>query len=257
MEDVTVTPTFPVVEIFGPTIQGEGACAGLRSHFVRFGYCDGLPTGHCRWCDSMHAVDPKLADSWERITAEQIVERVKALSPHCRTVTLSGGNPLLYDLTELVQMLQHDGYTVWVETQGTIYRPWVRDCHVTISPKPPSAGASDLDRLDAFIAARYRDLFEEPGPGSDCRTALKIPVDPGFDDGADLEFARSIFTQYAHDVAVWLEPYLSIVTYPSDEPQDVLLRWEQTIEWLKQADIPDVACLPQLHVLLWGHERGV
>jgi 7-carboxy-7-deazaguanine synthase len=35
----TKTRTFPVIEIFGPTIQGEGALAGLPTMFVRFGGC--------------------------------------------------------------------------------------------------------------------------------------------------------------------------------------------------------------------------
>ena len=44
----------PVVEIFGPTIQGEGAEAGVPTHFVRVGGCD----YRCIWCDTMYAVDP-------------------------------------------------------------------------------------------------------------------------------------------------------------------------------------------------------
>ena len=46
--------THPVIEVFGPTIQGEGAEAGLPTHFVRFGGCD----YRCSWCDTMYAVDP-------------------------------------------------------------------------------------------------------------------------------------------------------------------------------------------------------
>lgn len=38
--------TFPVIECFGPTIQGEGALAGLPTLFVRFGGCD----FRCSWC---------------------------------------------------------------------------------------------------------------------------------------------------------------------------------------------------------------
>lgn len=36
----TRTKTFPVIEIFGPTIQGEGALAGLPTYFIRFGGCE-------------------------------------------------------------------------------------------------------------------------------------------------------------------------------------------------------------------------
>jgi len=39
-------PKFPVMEIFGPTIQGEGALIGMPTHFVRLGGC----TYRCAWC---------------------------------------------------------------------------------------------------------------------------------------------------------------------------------------------------------------
>ena len=58
--------TFPVVEIFGPTVQGEGPDAGVPAYFVRFGGCD----FRCSWCDSMHAVDPaEVRANAERLTA--------------------------------------------------------------------------------------------------------------------------------------------------------------------------------------------
>lgn len=46
--------TLPVIEIFGPTVQGEGAEAGVPTHFLRLGGCD----YRCAWCDTMYAVDP-------------------------------------------------------------------------------------------------------------------------------------------------------------------------------------------------------
>jgi 7-carboxy-7-deazaguanine synthase len=30
----------PIIEIFGPVIQGEGAMIGKQTHFVRFGGCE-------------------------------------------------------------------------------------------------------------------------------------------------------------------------------------------------------------------------
>ena len=43
-----------VVEVFGPTVQGEGPYAGRVCHFLRLGGCD----YRCSWCDTPYAVDP-------------------------------------------------------------------------------------------------------------------------------------------------------------------------------------------------------
>ena len=65
--------TFPVIEIFGPTIQGEGAEAGLPTHFVRFGGCD----YRCSWCDTMYAVDPAVVRATpSALSVDEIVERL-------------------------------------------------------------------------------------------------------------------------------------------------------------------------------------
>ena len=51
-----VDKKLPLMELFGPTIQGEGTVIGQQTYFLRFGLCD----YKCRMCDSMHAVDPRL-----------------------------------------------------------------------------------------------------------------------------------------------------------------------------------------------------
>lgn len=238
----------PVAEIFGPTIGGEGENAGVRMHFLRVGGCDMLPSGACTWCDSMHAVTPSLVRKLPRMSQQEIFGRILALPGPTKTITISGGNPCLYDLGHLVMRLRDAGWTIWVETQGTIYRPWMNQVNVTVSPKPPSAGRCDIERLEKFMAAR------PVHPGYD--TVIKIPVDPGFNDGADLNFASMIFERADEWLSV-TDLALSVVTYPSDSTQDVIDRWRAVVDWAMTANIPDVRVLPQLHVLLWGHARGV
>ena len=51
----TVDGDIRISEIFGPTIQGEGALIGQPTVFVRTGGCD----YRCAWCDSLHAVDSR------------------------------------------------------------------------------------------------------------------------------------------------------------------------------------------------------
>src|SRR3954451_9335561 len=112
----TRTKLIPVVEIFGPTIQGEGAEAGVPTRFVRVGGCD----FRCSWCDTMYAVDPEIVRTTaEKLSTREIVERIEALDGRPDWVTISGGNPALHTLDELVAGLHRSGFRVSVETQGS------------------------------------------------------------------------------------------------------------------------------------------
>lgn len=252
---MTETRRFPVVEVFGPTFQGEGGDAGRRVKFIRFGFCDGAtgkgPKSWCSWCDSMFAVDFRHKKEWEWLTVEEIAKKLKALPGPCRTVVLSGGNPALHDLDDLVWCLSDD-WNIWVETQGTVYRDWLRCCGVTVSPKPPSASKD----FDAFALSWFMEQRLETS--EEMRTILKIPVDPDFEDGADLEFAARLLNQAADKYEAWqVELALSVVSYPTDTREALLGRWAKTADWFYGANLPDARLLPQLHVLLLGHRRGV
>ena len=54
VQQQNIPKKIPIMEIFGPTIQGEGSLCGSLSTFIRTGGC-GLK---CTWCDTMWAVDP-------------------------------------------------------------------------------------------------------------------------------------------------------------------------------------------------------
>ena len=81
-----------VSEIFGPTIQGEGALIGEPTVFVRTGGCD----YRCVWCDTMHAGDSAYRHTWTPMTTETVWAEVARLSNNTPiTVSLSGGNPVI------------------------------------------------------------------------------------------------------------------------------------------------------------------
>lgn len=141
----------PVMEIFGPTIQGEGGMIGVKTMFIRFGGCD----YRCSKCDSMHAVEPAAVKANARwLSPGEIVAELNELSGDSNTewVTLSGGNPAVWDMSALMEIL-HDPdpdpdpailqriWKVAVETQGTVWRDWLAEVdHLTISPKGPGMG---------------------------------------------------------------------------------------------------------------------
>lgn len=227
---------FPVVEIFGPTIQGEGPLIGVPTMFVRFGGCD----YRCKWCDTPYAVLPEeVKKNSTRMTAEQIVEKVNQ-SQHCEWVTFSGGNPLLYDLSELVDRLHEDGWRIAVETQGTVYREWVQKADLlVVSPKPPSSGmTTDFIKLKQFM--------DHPN------VALKVVV---FDD-TDYEYA--VYVRQKFD-----DPSISFTLQVGNAVgEDTLSNLVEKLRWLIERAVKDkrlfnVRVLPQLHVWVWGNQRGV
>ncbi len=236
--------TIPVVEVFGPTLQGEGSLAGQRTMFIRTAYCDGAGDQWCTWCDSMHAVDPKYKSEWKDRTPQEIVTDLRGQSDYCRNVTISGGNPLIHDLTELIDTLHLLGYIINVETQGTIWKFWINDVDIiTVSPKPPSAGKCNLSKLWYFLDRTVHT-----------KVVLKVVVDPYH--GSDYEFARQILSERP----TWYRTprYLSVVTYPNDSPEDIIVRYQLLANRVcNDPDMSDVAVLPQLHVLLWGHRKEV
>lgn len=235
--------TFPVMEIFGPTIQGEGALAGAPTYFVRFGGCD----WRCSWCDSLHAVIPaEVRKNAEQLGAGDIVRRVGDLVPGPEWVTLSGGNPALLELGEVVRGFQNVGMKVAVETQGSRWRDWLGDVGcLTISPKPPSSGmhVKGAKQLPGFME---QASLARPTRHND---ALKIVV---FDQ-ADLDWSLDVFRTWP----TWPR-FLSCGTVVGEPLADTADRYR----WLCEAVAASPALarhrvLPQLHVIAWGHARGV
>ncbi|HUY77894.1 MAG TPA: 7-carboxy-7-deazaguanine synthase QueE [Ktedonobacterales bacterium] len=232
---MTQTRTLPVVEIFGPVLQGEGRMIGAQTLFVRLGLCD----FRCRWCDSLYAVLPEQVQAnAERLAPEQIVARLDALNPQTPWVTLSGGNPALHDLGALVERLHAQGRQIAVETQGTVFRDWLRACEVvTVSPKPPSSGMQTNEaQLDRFAALPQANL--------------KVVVF----DAADYAYARDIHLRYPN-----VPFYLQVGNTVGQDDTAALLA---KLDWLGRTALADPAMgaavvLPQLHVLLYGNRRGV
>lgn len=81
----------PVLEIFGPTIQGEGRVIGRKTMFVRTAGCD----FRCSWCDSKFTWDGSMKDDIEMMEAEEILAQLRNIGGNrFNHVTISGGNLL-------------------------------------------------------------------------------------------------------------------------------------------------------------------
>jgi 7-carboxy-7-deazaguanine synthase len=114
----------PVMEAFY-TLQGEGHHAGKAAYFIRLGGCD---VG-CVWCD--------VKESWDAsIHPKQSIEEIVdgALKFEGRMAVITGGEPLMYDLTELTISLKNNGFETNIETSGAYQMSGVWDW-VCFSPK--------------------------------------------------------------------------------------------------------------------------
>ena len=91
------------------TIQGEGAHQGRAAYFIRLGGCD---VG-CHWCDVKESWN---ADAHPQQSVHEIV-REAARHP-ARLAVITGGEPLMHDLTELCDALHQHRFTINIETSG-------------------------------------------------------------------------------------------------------------------------------------------
>jgi 7-carboxy-7-deazaguanine synthase len=236
-----MTYEYRVSEIFGPTIQGEGAQIGRPTVFVRFGGCD----YRCSWCDSLYAVLPEYRPTWQKMDAIGILARVCELAKSTEVlVTLSGGNPALWDMGPLLGEAPHR-MTFTMETQGSIVKPWFANLdHLCISPKPPSSNmVTDFSVLSQCLVFAPVD------------TILKVVV---FDEG-DFQFAGRVreLAQATHTPM-----YLQVGnTNPRQDQERDVTQMLDSLSDLSDKVIKagwyDVRVLPQLHALMWGNKRGV
>ena len=261
----------PLVEIFGPTIEGEGNVIGYQTIFLRFGGCD----YKCQRCDSLHAVLPSLYlnDTQTQIlTVDELIKTtedfLKEKVPHCEWITLSGGNPCMWDITEFIDHFRTKTisipaqtrdvpYRIALETQGTIWREWIHNCDkITVSPKGPGMGERfEQDKFDRFVY----ELVNHPG------FTIKVVV---FDQ-RDLDFASTLLERHPYMREKFFlsigneNPPAPAARYNDEEEthQQFVMRTLKNMKILLEDIMTDprlasTRVLPQLHTLLWANETG-
>ncbi len=119
--------TLKIAEIF-PSIQGEGLRQGEATIFIRLAGCN----LRCPFCDTKYAWQ-----GGQEYTVEQILGKVKKIETRfpCQWLCLTGGEPLLQNVAELIKNFKEKNFKIQVETNATIYRDLPVDWY-TISPKP-------------------------------------------------------------------------------------------------------------------------
>ena len=142
------------MEIFY-SIQGEGFHSGMPAIFVRLGGCD---VG-CVWCD--------VKESWNEddhpfLSIPEILDQVEKFN--CKNIIVTGGEPLMYDMSSLTSSLTEYGYKLHLETSGVypLTGQWDWVCFSPKKFKKPHDSIFELsDELKPIIFNRSDFKFAE------------------------------------------------------------------------------------------------
>jgi 7-carboxy-7-deazaguanine synthase len=158
--------TYPIVETFH-SVQGEGAWLGSSAYFMRLGGCD----VKCWFCDTKESWD---ASQHPQQTVAELLAQVTAAKP--AIVVITGGEPLLHDLTALSEALQAIAMRVHLETSGAHPLSGQFDW-ITLSPKtfkPPVASIyAHINELKIVIANKKDLVWAEQQAALAPATAIK------------------------------------------------------------------------------------
>lgn len=231
----------PIREIFGPTIQGEGLHAGRLATFVRVAGCD----SQCEWCDTKYAWDVN-DTKVKMMSAEQIAEFVIRKPSLHRLVVLTGGNPCMYDLSDLVDTFHNNDYEVHVETQGTIFPGWLDKADfVSLSPKIPLLSLNFLEMSEA--KSKMRDMLN-------ALEFVKHQIKFVIESRIEFEFALEIAKSNPDEDVIFQPKYIEKFSIPVNMKD--LTELANII--CKDPRVPsNVRFMPQLHRIIWGDLHGV
>lgn len=126
----------PVMEEFY-SLQGEGTHTGKPAWFLRIGGCD---VG-CYWCDVKESWNPL---AHPLVSIDSIINNV--IKTSAKSVVVTGGEPLQFNLNALCNSLHQNGLTLFLETSGsqTLSGNWDWIC---LSPKRNSPPLPDIYKI--------------------------------------------------------------------------------------------------------------
>jgi 7-carboxy-7-deazaguanine synthase (Cx14CxxC type) len=186
---------YQVKEIFY-TLQGEGANAGTPAVFCRFAGCNlwsgreaDRAAAQCRFCDT-DFVGTDGPGGGKFASADDLARACRAactarLSP--ALVVLTGGEPMLQVDQPLIDALHGRGFSIAIETNGTIAVPDGIDW-ICVSPKAgtelvqtcgdelklvyPQAGLDPADLLPLDFEHRFLQPMDGPDQARNTRAAI-------------------------------------------------------------------------------------
>ncbi|MGH9842843.1 MAG: radical SAM protein [Blastocatellia bacterium] len=211
-----------ITEIFH-SIQGESSYAGLPCVFVRLTWCN----LRCTWCDSEYTFT-----GGNEMSVDEVMERVRGYD--CKLVEITGGEPLVQkrECVELARRLCDEGYTVLVETGGSLDASVLDPRAIKIlDVKCPGSGESDRN---------FWANLEQLNPNDEIKFVIK--------DRADFDYALDIVRRYRLE-----ERHPRVLFSPVWGETDL----QEFASWILQSGVKARMQL-QLHKYIWGPDvKGV
>lgn len=193
----------PLMEAFY-SLQGEGFYKGTAAYFIRLGGCD---VG-CHWCD---VKESWAAEAHPLVLVDTIVTDALA---HSKTMIITGGEPLMWNLDLLTEKLRAAGARTHIETSGA----------------HPLSGTFD------WICLSPKKIKRPVGDVLQKANELKMVIY----NNNDFLFAEEMAAQVSPDCLLYLQPEWSkrnkvipkIVDYVMAHPQ-----WKASLQMHKYLDI--------------------
>ncbi|MCM1109793.1 MAG: 7-carboxy-7-deazaguanine synthase QueE [Clostridium sp.] len=204
-ESLTDDRRYRVNEIF-LSVQGEGTNTGMPAVFLRLAGCN----LRCPFCDTDHV-------PFTPMTAAEILLRVGEQAGEVRTVVITGGEPALQLDSRLVGHLKQAGYTLHIETNGTLPLPDGIDW-ITCSPKGAPLRIGHIDELKVVY-----DATERSARYAEEMASLEISR------GAALRLQPCTFADPARTASTIRAAVDYILSHP---------RWRLSLQTHKLIDIP-------------------
>lgn len=234
----------PISELF-VSIQGEGVFQGVPSVFVRTAVCN----LSCVWCDTAYTWKEELLKESDvlKLHPEDLVDMIHTIigKRKVRNLVITGGEPMIWQMRmlDVVKNLNGEGFTIEVETNGTVmpsleFSKYIT--HFNVSPKLNNNGSDPASRRVVKKAlSAFADLARQG------KAYFKFVII----NNQDVEELEKVFV-LPFDI-----PYSSVILMPEGTTPDVLSkRLAGLIEISKRTGYRITDRL-QIHV--YGNMRGV
>jgi len=153
---------FDINDIFY-TLQGEGRWSGTAAVFIRFANCN----LRCSFCDTEFL-------SSRPMSSREILEAVQRYP--ARHIVLTGGEPLMRDLSQLTAVLKEAGYFLQVETNGMFDEGLEQIDWITVSPKNSRTRIHRAHELKLLLEKGGEPLYDH---GIEAEFKYISPLNPG------------------------------------------------------------------------------